>query len=95
VNGRTVTLVAHDNPGVETSLADVDEPFLKLMANEAKGRLVPPDRLAATLAAEEPRTYTTQTSDSWPIGRSPALIAWLAVAAAAHWVLRKLAGLAI
>jgi hypothetical protein len=95
VNGRTVTLVAHDNPGVETSLADVDEPFLKLMANEAKGRLVPPDRLAATLAAEEPRTYTTQTSDSWPIGRSPALIAWLAVATAAHWVLRKLAGLAI
>lgn len=95
VNGRTVTLVAHDNPGAETSLADVDEPFLKLMATDAKGRLVPPERLAATLAAEEPRTYTTQTSDSWPIGRSPALIAWLAVATAAHWVLRKLAGLAM
>jgi hypothetical protein len=95
VNGRTVTLIAHDNPGVETSLADVDEPFLSRMAKEAKGRLVPADRLAATLAAEEPRTYTTQTSDSWPIGRSPALVAWLAVAAAAHWVLRKLAGLAM
>jgi hypothetical protein len=95
VNGRTVTLAAHDNPGVETSLADVNEPFLSRMANEAKGRLVPPDRLAATLAAEEPRTYTTQTSNSWPIGRSPALVAWLAVAAAAHWVLRKLAGLAM
>lgn len=95
VDGRTVSLVAHDNPGVETSLADIDEPFLRRMADEARGRLVAPARIAATLAAEEARTYTTQTSHSWPIGRSPALVGWLAVAAAAHWVIRKLAGLAI
>lgn len=95
VEGRTVALVAHDNPGIETSLADIDEPFLRRMATEAEGRLVPPGRIAAALAAEEPRTYTTQTSDSWPIGRSPALVGWLAAATAAHWVLRKLAGLAI
>ncbi|MFM7291069.1 MAG: hypothetical protein ACKO6B_07545 [Planctomycetia bacterium] len=95
VDGRTVTLVAHDNPGIETSLADFDEAFLRRMAADAKGRLVPPDRLAATLAAEDPRTSTTQTSDSWPIGRSPAIVAWLVAAAAAHWVLRKLAGLSI
>lgn len=95
VDGRTIALVAHDNPGIEMSLADVDESFLRGLVDTAQGRLVRPDRLGAVFAAEEPRTYTTQTSESWPVGRSPLLVGWLATAAAVHWVFRKLAGLAM
>ena len=95
IDGQRVTLVAHDNPGVETALADVDEPFLAALVAGAEGRLVRPEQLAAALAAAPTRTFVTRVADSWPIGRSPLLLAWLTAAASAHWVLRKLAGLSI
>lgn len=95
VDGRRVTLVAHDNPGVETALAGVDKPFLEALVAGADGRLVRPEQLAAALAAEPTRTFVTRVADSWPVGRSPLVLAWLTAAASAHWVLRKIAGLSI
>lgn len=95
VGGGRFLLRAHDNPGAEQSRADFDESFLRGMAGACGGDYVTALAAAPVLESLKPQTSITRTTDTWPIGRSPVLFAFLVIAATAHWVARKLAGLTL
>jgi len=92
---QSVQVPVSDNPGLEILYADFNDGFLRAFAAATGGEYVPALSARQTLAAIAPQTYITKTSDAWHPGSSTILLACLILLAAAHWVLRKLAGLAI
>src|SRR5262249_25550593 len=91
----TWSFPVHNNPGVEALYAEFNENFLRRYAKSAGGEYVAARQSRQKLAAITPRTYLTRSSETWRPGRSPLLLAFVAVCGALHWILRKLAGLAI
>jgi len=95
LGGQSVQVPVSDNPGLETLYSDFNDGFLRTFAAATGGEYVPALSARNALAAIAPQTYITKTSDAWHPGSSTILLVCLIVVAAAHWVLRKLAGLAI
>lgn len=93
--GQSVQVAVSDNPGLEILYSDFNDGFLRAFAAATGGEYVPALSARHTLAAIAPQTYITKTSDAWHPGSSTILVACLILLATAHWVLRKLAGLAI
>ncbi len=92
---QKVKVTVSDNPGLETLAADFNEKFLRDLATAAGGESVSALQARPVLTAITPQTFVTRTADRWHPGSSPYLLVGLILVAALHWVLRKLAGLAI
>ncbi len=95
VGDAAVQVDVSDNPGMEALHAGFDEPFLRQLAAAAQGDYLPAVEAGRALAAIAPPTYTTKRATVWHPGSSAYLLTGLVLAAAFHWVLRKLAGLAM
>jgi hypothetical protein len=95
VAGQRLRVPVANNRGLEILCSDFNEDFLRSFATAAGGEYVHALKARQTLESLTAQTYVTQTSRTWHPGSSTVLLAGLIVVAALHWVLRKLAGLAI
>ena len=95
VAGAALSVPVSANPGMEALFADANPAFLRDFSEVAGGTSVSALKAAPVLTALSPPSYTTQTGTSWRLGSSTYLLAGLILALGLHWVLRKLAGLAI
>lgn len=83
------------NPGMEQIQYEFNEPFLKSLAVQAKGRYLTLDEAIPELSGDLPQTWKQSTTRHYPLAEHWSLMAVIAFFGTLHWVLRKLAGLAI
>ena len=88
-------MLAVINPGMEQIQYEFNETFLKSLAEQAKGRYLALDEAAAELSGDRPKTWKRCTTRRYPLAEHWSLMAVIAFFGTLHWVLRKLAGLAI
>lgn len=93
--GRSFTNAVADNPGMERLYPEFGEAFLKQLARDTDGRYLRAPEALESLKSIQPRTSKTAASAVYPLGRHPAVLVALVLLATAHWVFRKLSGMAI
>jgi len=86
---------AAKNPGMEELYCEFNEPFMTHLAESTGGRYVPAAQAQASDGALKPVTWREATADRYPLAEHWLLIVAMVVVATLHWILRKLAGLAI
>jgi len=88
-------LAAIDNPGLEQIRYEFDEDFLKNLARESGGSYATLEQAREKLPALKPEPWRSSTASRYVLADHWVLLVLLAFTGSAHWVLRKLAGLAI
>ena len=89
------TAMTADNPGLELRFPAFRPDRLQALAAAGQGTYRPIRGVREALAGIEPQTWRTVQATVYRPGRHWLLFAGLLIVAALHWVLRKLAGLAI
>lgn len=93
--GEPFAVTPVDNPGMEQIFHEFDDRFMMELARAAEGRHVGLHEARAVLEALPPASWQGQTAQRYAPADHWGLIAGLALLGAAHWVLRKLSGLAM
>lgn len=93
--GQGFTVASHRNPTPERLIHDFNPEHLRSLAEALQGRAVSAREARDVLSQLTPETYTTQTATVYALGHHPLALVFLLVAAALHWVVRKLAGMVL
>jgi len=90
-----MSLAVAANPGREEIFHEFAPAFLESLAAQCGGQYCDFPHAGPTLSNLKPKTLQYATATQYPLADHPALLVAIGAVAALHWVLRKLAGLAI